>query len=236
MDDYKGSKKYLLLFALLFLPTIFYLIYVYGKGGQNFAHLPFITYTDVNGEVQNRKAPKFSFTDQDGNTITNADVEGKIYLVDFFFTSCPSICPIMTANLMKIQDRFAHYDEFMILSHTVDPTRDTPEKLKEYADNRKIDPKNWHFLTGDRDSLYAVAYDYLSNAMEDSMAPGGFLHTEYFVLVDKEGILRSREDDDGNVIGVYDGTDAHQMRDLIDDIKVLIAEYNLELKKNNKPE
>ena len=236
MSDNKGSKKYLLLFALLFLPTILYLFYVYGKGEQNFAHLPFITYTDVDGVVHNRKAPQFSFTNQDGNTITNEDVKDKIYLVDFFFTSCPSICPIMTANLMKIQDRFAHYDNFMILSHTVDPTRDTPEKLKEYADNRKIDSKNWHFLTGEKDSLYSVAFDYLSSAMEDSLAEGGFLHTEYFVLVDKEGILRSREDDNGNIIGVYDGTDGHQIRDLIDDIKVVIAEYELALKKNNKAE
>ena len=236
MSDNKGSKKYLLLFTLLFLPTILYLFYVYGKGEQNFAHLPFITYTDVDGVVQNRKAPQFSFTNQDGNTITNEDVKDKIYLVDFFFTSCPSICPIMTANLMKIQDRFAHYDNFMILSHTVDPTRDTPEKLKEYADNRKIDSKNWHFLTGEKDSLYSVAFDYLSSVMEDSLAEGGFLHTEYFVLVDKEGILRSREDDNGNIIGVYDGTDGHQMRDLIDDIKVVIAEYELALKKNNKAE
>ena len=236
MDDNKGSKKYLLLFALLFLPTIFYLIYVYGKGEQNFAHLPFITYTDVDGQVHNRNAPQFSFTNQEGNTITNEDVEGKIYLVDFFFTSCPSICPIMTANLMKIQDRFAHYDEFMILSHTVDPTRDSPAKLKEYAEDRNIDAKNWHFLTGEKDSLYSVAFEYLSSAMEDSLAPGGFLHTEYFVLVDKEGRLRSREDDNGNIIGVYDGTNAQHIRDLIDDIKVLIAEYNLALKKNNKEE
>lgn len=234
MKGETGTKKYLILFAILFLPTILYLIFV--RGEHNFAHLPFITYTDMDGETVNRKAPPFSFTNQEGNTITNKDVEGKIYLVDFFFTSCPSICPIMTANLMKIQDRFAHYDEFMILSHTVDPKRDTPEKLKEYADDRKIDSKNWHFLTGKKDSLYTVAYDYLSSAMEDSLAPGGFLHTEYFVLVDKEGVLRSREDDDGNIIGVYDGTDAHQMRDLIDDIKVLIAEYNLELKKNNESE
>tara|TARA_R110000868_G_scaffold110715_1_gene299621 strand:- start:628 stop:1335 length:708 start_codon:yes stop_codon:yes gene_type:complete len=234
MKGERGTKKYLILFAILFLPTILYLIFV--RGEHNFAHLPFITYTDMDGETVNRKAPQFSFTDQEGNTITNKDVEGKIYLVDFFFTSCPSICPIMTANLMKIQDRFEHYDEFMILSHTVDPKHDTPEVLKEYAENRKIDSKNWHFLTGEKDSLYAVAYDYLSSAMEDNSAPGGFLHTEYFVLIDKEGVLRSREDDNGNIIGVYDGTDAHQIRDLIDDIKVLIAEYNLELKKNNKPE
>ena len=124
----------------------------------------------------------------------------------------------------------------MILSHTVDSKRDTPEKLKEYADARGVSSEDWHFLTGEQDSLYAVAYKYLSSAMEDEGAPGGFLHTEYFVLVDKEGNLRSREDDNGNIIGVYDGTNAQHIRDLIDDIKVLIAEYNLELKKNNKPE
>ncbi|MCF8277190.1 MAG: SCO family protein [Flavobacteriales bacterium] len=234
MKGETGAKKYIILFAILFLPTILYLFFV--KGEHNFAHLPFITYTNVDGETVQRSAPKFSFIDQEGDTITNKDVEGKIYLVDFFFTSCPTICPIMTANLMKINDRFAHYDEFLILSHTVDPKHDTPAILKQYADDRKINSQDWHFLTGEKDSLYAVAYDYLSSAMEDSLAKGGFLHTEYFILVDKEGHLRSREDDNGNIIGVYDGTDAHQMRDLIDDIKVLIAEYNLELKKNKKPE
>lgn len=232
MKKESGAKKYLVLFAILFLPTIAYLFFV--RGEHNFAHLPFITYTDINGVEQNRKAPDFSFTNQNGETITEQDLRGNIYLVDFFFTSCPSICPIMTANMMKIQDRFSHYDEFRLVSHTVDPKRDTPEKLKEYADDRKIDLTKWHFLTGQKDSLYTVAYDYLCSAMEDSLADGGFLHTEYFVLVDKEGFLRSREDDNGNIIGVYDGTDAHQIRDLIDDIKVLMAEYNLELKKNNK--
>lgn len=234
MKGETGAKKYLILFSILFLPTILYMFFV--RGEHNFAHLPFITYTDANGVVQNRKAPKFSFINQNGSRFSDQDVEGKIYLVDFFFTSCPSICPIMTANLMTINDRFAHYDEFMIVSHTVDPTRDTPEVLKEYAEKRKIDLQRWHFLTGDKDSLYAAAYQYLSSAMEDSLAPGGFLHTEYFVLVDKEGNLRSREDDNGNIIGVYDGTNAQHMRDLTDDIKVLIAEYNLELKKNKNPE
>ena len=232
MKGQTGAKKFLILFAILFLPTILYLMFV--RGEHNFAHLPFITYTDVDGLEQKRKAPEFSFTDQDGNTFSDQDLKGKIYLTDFFFTSCPSICPIMTANLMKIQDRFAHYDEFEILSLTVDPKRDTPATLKEYAEKRRINLDKWHFLTGQQDSLYAVSYNFLSSAMEDSAADGGFLHTEYFVLVDKEGFLRSREDDNGNIIAVYDGTDAHQMRDLIDDIKVLIAEYNLELKKNNK--
>lgn len=231
-----GAKKFIILFAILFLPTILYLLFVYGKGEQNFAHLPFVTYTDVNGETQNRRAPDFSFVNQDGDTITNDDLNGKVYLVDFFFTSCPSICPIMTANMMKVQERFAHFEDFRSISFTVDPKRDTPAVLKEYAQQRLIKTDKWHFLTGQQDSLYSVAYKYLSSAMEDSLAQGGFLHTEYFVLVDKEGFLRSRDDEHGNVIGVYDGTDAQHIRDLIDDIKVLMAEYNLELKKNRKEE
>ncbi|MFC2175972.1 SCO family protein [Bacteroidota bacterium] len=233
MKGVTGFKKYSVLFAILFLPTIAYLIFV--RGEHNFAHLPFITYTDDAGVNQNRQAPEFGFTNQDGDLFTSDQLKGKIYLVDFFFTSCPSICPIMTANMMKIQDRFAHYDEFAQVSFTVDPKRDTPEVLKEYAEERKLNLSKWNFLTGEQDSLYKVAYKFLSSAMEDSAADGGFLHTEYFVLVDKEGFFRSREDDEGNIIGVYEGTDAHQMRDLIDDIKVLIAEYNLELKKNDKP-
>lgn len=231
-----GAKKFIILFAILFLPTILYLLFVYGKGEQNFAHLPFVTYTDVNGETQNRRAPDFSFVNQDGDTITNDELNGKVYLVDFFFTSCPSICPIMTANMMKVQERFAHFEDFRSISFTVDPKRDTPAVLKEYAQQRLIKTDKWHFLTGQQDSLYSVAYKYLSSAMEDSLAQGGFLHTEYFVLIDKEGFLRSRDDEHGNVIGVYDGTDAQHIRDLIDDIKVLMAEYNLELKKNRKEE
>jgi protein SCO1/2 len=234
MKGETGAKKYLILFAILFLPTILYLLFVYGKGEQNFAHLPFVTYTDVNGETQNRKAPEFGFVNQDGDTITNKDLEGKVYLVDFFFTSCPSICPIMTANMMKLQERFVHYDDFHTVSFTVDPKRDSPSVLNQYATERMVNTEKWDFLTGEKDSLYSVAYHYLSSAMEDSLAAGGFLHTEYFVLVDKEGFLRSRDDEQGNVIGVYNGTEAQHIRDLIDDIKVLMAEYNLELKKNKK--
>ena len=234
MKGETGAKKYLILFTILFLPTILYLLFVYGKGEQNFAHLPFVTYTDVNGETQKRKAPEFAFLNQDGDTISSKDLEGKVYLVDFFFTSCPSICPIMTANMMKVQERFAHYDDFGSLSFTVDPGRDTPSVLREYADHRNINTAKWDFVTGERDSIYSVAYDYLSSAMEDSLADGGFLHTEYFILVDKEGHIRSRDDEHGNVIGVYDGTSAQHIRDLIDDIKVLMAEYNLELKKKKE--
>lgn len=234
MKPQSGTKKYVVLFAILFLPTLLYLIFVYGKGEQGFAHLPYVTYVDFNGVIHNIKAPQFGFTDQDGEQFTHDELKGKVYVVDFFFTSCPSICPIMTANMMKLQTRFSGFEEFNQLSFTVDPERDTPEVLKEYAVERVINTDRWHFLTGEKDSIYAVAYDFLSSAMEDESAPGGFLHTEYFVLVDKEGNLRSRKDEQGNIIGVYDGTEAQDIRDLIDDIKVLIAEYNLELKKNKQ--
>lgn len=227
-----GAKKYIILFAILFLPTLLYLLFVYGKGEQNFAHLPFVTYTDSSGEEVKRQAPEFGFINQDSVPFTNKDLEGKIYVVDFFFTTCPSICPIMTANMSKLHKRFEGFDDFELLSFTVDPKRDTPERLSEYADKLMIDTEKWNFLTGEQDSLYSVAYKYLSSAMEDSLAAGGFLHTEYFVLIDKEGNFRSRDDEHGNIIGVYDGTSAQHIRDLIDDVKVLIAEYNLELKKN----
>ena len=232
MQGVTGTKKYLILFALLLLPSLLYLYLIQGK--HNFAHLPYVTFTDDSGDLVQREAPGFNLIDQNAESLTRADLKGKIYVVNFFFTSCPSICPIMTANMTKIHERFLHYDDLNILSLTVDPRRDTPETLKEYAVNRKIDSPKWHFLTGDKDSIYAVAYKFLSSAMEDGSAPGGFLHTEYFVLVDKEGKMRSREDDNGNLIAVYDGTNSAHINDLIDDIKILIAEYNLELKKNNK--
>lgn len=231
MNGSSGLRKYLVLFILLLLPSLLYLYLIQGK--HNFAHLPFVTYLDDNGDLTNRRAPEFTFLNQNADSFSSDSLKGKIYVVDFFFTSCPSICPIMTANMTKLHERFSHYDGFELVSITVDPRRDTPKLLKEYAVNRKIDSPKWHFLTGDKDSLYSAAYKFLSSAMEDESAPGGFLHTEYFVLVDKEGNLRSRDDEQGNVIGVYDGTNSAHVNDLIDDIKVLIAEYNLALKKNN---
>jgi protein SCO1/2 len=239
MKGETGPKKYLILFVILCVPTIACILLGYywnKKAGGHFAHLPNVTYTDVNGETQNRRVPDFRLVNQNGDTISQKDLEGKIYLADFFFTKCPTICPIMTANLMKLQNRFAQFDEFMIVSFSVDPVRDTPSVLKEYAEVRDISSSNWYFLTGPKDSIYTVAYHYLAAAQEDSLASGGFLHTENFVLVDKDGNLRSRLDKEGNVMAVYDGTNARHVKNLKKDIETLIAEYKLELKKYNKNE
>lgn len=225
-------RKYLVLFVILLLPSLLYLLLTTGR--HNFAHLPVLTYTDELGQQQERKAPQFSFVSQDSTIVDNATVKGKVYVVDFFFTRCPSICPIMTENMRKVYDRFKGYEDFAVISHTVDPANDTPLALTDYVLKKHIEGDRWYFVTGQKDSLYSAAFQYLSSAMEDSLAPGGFLHTEYFVLVDKDGRLRSRIDDEGNMIGVYDGTDMQQVNNLIDDIKVLMAEYRLELKENNR--
>lgn len=224
-------KKFLVLFSLLLLPTILYVMLTTGK--HNFVSLPYLTYTDEKNETKQREIPPFSFTNQDGKTITNADYKGKIYVADFFFTTCPGICKIMTENMKRLQEEFVKQEDFALLSHTVNPERDTVETLKRYARDKGADTRNWNFVTGTKEDIYKIAESYFANASPDSLAPGGFLHSEFFILIDKEGKIRCREEDDGNIKAVYDGTSEVDMRKLKDDIKVLIAEYNLALKKNN---
>ena len=178
--------------------------------------------------------PDFSFINQSGDTVSQSDYEGNIYLANFVFTTCPTICPVMTYNMRRVQQKLAQYPNFKILSHSVFPEYDTPEVLLEYANKMEADLSNWNFVTGDRAAIYSIASSYFVNVMEDSAAEGGFLHSEYFILVDKEGRIRARDDDDGNNIGVYDGTDDYEVGLLIDDIKVLMAEYNLAKKDKNE--
>ena len=172
----------------------------------------------------------FSFINQDNETITKDSLTGSIYVANFFFTSCPSICPIMTRNMSYLQDKLSVFPNIRFLSHTVDPDNDTPKKLRSYVSlmqqkNININLSNWDFVTGDKDKLYQSAADYFVNASVDSLAPGGFLHSEYFILIDKQGRVRSGIDKNGNAVGAYDGTNEVQMKDLINDINVLMAEY-----------
>jgi protein SCO1/2 len=213
--------KIILLFLLLVLPGLMY-FYV-TRGYNNFIKLEII------GE-QGHSIDEFSFINQNNDTITKDSLTGSIYVANFFFTSCPSICPIMTKNMSYLQDKLSVYPDVRFLSHTVDPDNDTPEKLYSYVNlmqqkNISIDLSNWDFLTGDKDKLYQTAANYFVNASADSLAPGGFLHSEYFVLIDKQGRVRSGIDKNGNAVGAYDGTNEAQMKDLINDIKVLMAEY-----------
>ena len=219
-------EKITLLFLLLVLPAIMY--FYLTKGYNNFIKL------EVIGEVD-YSIDDFSFINQDNDTITKDSLTGSIYVANFFFTSCPSICPIMTRNMSYLQDKLSVFPNIRFLSHTVDPVNDTPEKLRSYVSvmqqkNINIDLSNWDFVTGDKDKLYQSAADYFVNASVDSLAPGGFLHSEYFILIDKQGRVRSGIDKNGNAVGAYDGTNEVQMKDLINDINVLMAEYKRPLK------
>ena len=198
MKKYKG----LLAILILILPTVIYIFLTYGK--HNFTHLPYVG-PETDSTYHN--IPDFAFVNQFNDTINQSDYEGNI--------------------MRRIQQKMTQYPNFMILSHTVFPEYDTPEVLLEYANNMEADLSNWNFVTGNRSEIYSIANSYFVNVMEDSTAQGGFLHSEYFVLVDKEGRIRARNDDNGNNIGVYDGTDDYEVGLLIDDIKVLMAEYNL---------
>ncbi|RZN84782.1 MAG: SCO family protein [Winogradskyella sp.] len=158
------------------------------------------------GTGGNRKVPTFSFTDQNGKIITNDDYLGKVYLVEFFFTTCPTICPRMSNNLVQIQNHFEDYsDNFGVASFTIMPEVDTPEVLKAYAGKYGITNPNWHLMTGDEDTIYKLANEgfYLYTAKGEDAA--GFEHSGNFALIDKEGYIRSRLKSPDNPLIYYNG-------------------------------
>lgn len=153
-----------------------------------------------------RQVPNFSFTNQNGITITNKDYLGKVYVIEFFFTTCPSICPRMNANLVQIQNTFKEFENFGVASFTINPEHDTPQVLKTYADNYGITNPNWHLLTGDKEAIYKLANEgFYIYAAENEDVLGGFEHSGNFALIDKNGYIRSRTDEYGNPIIYYKG-------------------------------
>ena len=178
--------------------------------------------------VKFEKVPDFEFTDQYNKVITNATFQDKVYVVEFFFASCPTICPKMHKSMLKIQNEFYGNPNFGIASITIDPKRDTPEVLKKYAEEHQVTLKNWHFLTGDKDVIYTFSNKgFKLHAGENEEAEGGFEHSGLFALIDKEGYIRSRtvrSGDNDNPIKFYDGLDARQVQMLKEDITILLKE------------
>ena len=164
-----------------------------------------LSYIVNNG--QKRKVPSFSFINQDSVLITNKDYLGKVYVVDFFFTTCPTICPTMTRNLAELQETFKERDNFAVASFTINPRYDTPYVLKKYGEKYGVTNPNWHLLTGEQEKIYELAREgFYILASEAEDAPGGFEHSGMFALVDKEGYIRSRMDRFGNPLIYYRGT------------------------------
>jgi len=160
------------------------------------------------------RIPDFEFVDQDSQIVTGDLVEGKVYVVDFFFTSCPTICPVMKKNMMNFYHAFEHDDRILMLSHSIDTRYDTPEVLHRYAKNIAVNTDRWKFLTGDRDHLYDMATKYLVAASEDPKAPGGYTHSGNIMLIDTNRHIR----------GYYDGTKSEHVTMLIADTRRLLTE------------
>jgi len=171
------------------------------------------------------EVPVFEFTNQHGDLITNSFYKNKVYVAEFFFTTCPTICPKMNENMVTIQNEFYGQIDFGIVSFSINPKYDTPQVLTAYAKSYGATLKTWNFLTGDQDEIYKLANTgFTLYAGENSNSEGGFEHSGMFALVDKKGKIRSRVDALGNPIAFYDGLDPKGVEMIKEDIAILLKE------------
>ncbi|MGB0883790.1 MAG: SCO family protein [Flavobacteriales bacterium] len=177
-------------------------------------------------ETIHRKVPAFALLNQDSVLVSNVKFDNQVYVANFIFTTCPSICKDMTTNMIELQRMLQGLEGIRFISHSVNPTHDTPKILKAYAESYGANLQQWDFVTGDKEEIYKLGLEgYLAAVGEsEELGHGGFLHTEYFVLVDKNGFLRTGFDKNGNQRGAYDGTNLEDIRALYSDIKLLLKE------------
>lgn len=212
----KGKKIAVLLLLLVVIPGAMFLFW---GSKSHYTYLPYLGEREVNapGDTTYFTVPPFHFIDEDGKPFTDKDIQGKILIVDFFFTRCTSICPRMSVQMQQLQLQLddPSYSDVLFLSHTVDPEHDTPAVLKAYAKKLEADPARWKFLTGNASDIYRQGnLGYLLSANKDTSAAEQFVHSPQFVLVDKRHHIR----------GMYDGTDTQAMRELLTDLKMLRQE------------
>ncbi len=178
--------------------------------------LPYLGNPNVVNNVETQHTINdFSFLNQDSLAITNETFKNKIYVADFIFLRCPTICPVMNMELKRVYDTFKDNENVLFVSHTVDPENDTIPVLKAYSENLEVNPKKWHFLWGEQKDIFDIAKNsYFTQAYEDLDAPGGYAHSGGFILVDKNRHIR----------GVYDGTNSVDVDRLIKEIVILLNE------------
>lgn len=171
------------------------------------------------------KVPAFGLTNQEGQKISDKSYLGKVYVVEFFFSTCPTICPKMNRNMVDIQNMFFGNPNFGIASISIDPTHDTPQVLKDHAKLIGAKSSNWHFLTGDQQYIFDLANKGFNvYAGKNPKIPGGFEHSGFFALIDKKGNIRCRKDEYGNPIVYYDGIEKAGIEAITKDIKILLNE------------
>ena len=221
IDFFKKSRStliFLFFFSVIFIPVLYFLV-------RPKDELPVYNPVDVNPRLvddsvkhisRNHRISDFNLINQNGETITEEDFEGKIYVADFFFTRCQTICPIMAVNMKDLQEEFKNDPDVKLLSHSVTPVMDSVPVLRSYADrNDAIDGK-WEITTGDKKHIYELARkSYFAVLDEGDGGDQDFIHTEQFILVDKKGQIR----------GFYDGTEKEEMQRIIDDVSILKSEY-----------
>lgn len=164
------------------------------------------------GDTTYHRIPDFEFVNQDSVVVNNATFENKIYVADFFFTSCPTICPKTAQQMLRLYERYKDDDRVALIAHSIDVVRDTVGRLKEYAESMEVSAPKWHFVTGNKVELYEIADDYMSIAEEDPDAPGGFDHSGWFILVDNNRYIRS----------FCNGTDEESVNEFMKDIDWLL--------------
>ena len=185
---------------------------------EEITELPYFNSADFTPEwnTPKHKIPEFSFINQNGKEVNNKTFKGKIYIADFFFTSCPGICPKLTKNMRAIQEAYKNQDNIMLLSHTVMPWRDSIPLLKKYAEKYHVNSEKWHIVTGDKDALYDIARNgyFADEDFTKTQDESNFIHTENFILIDKEGYIR----------GVYNGTLPFDVERLKRHVEILMKE------------
>lgn len=203
------SRNYFLLFAFCFL--------LYSCASKKEEKLPIFGERIMEGkDTLYHTIPPFQFVDQDSSLVTNQTFNDKIYVSDFFFTSCRTICPIMKTQMLRVYDSIKNDPDVLLLSHTIDPEFDTVALLRDFANRLDVKSSKWHFVTGVKDSIYHVAQTgYFATALEDKTEPDGFIHSGAFLLIDKERRIR----------GKYDGTKEDDVNRLLKDIRRLKNEY-----------
>ena len=207
--------KILIPILVLLFPVVFWLVLV--KGKNKFKRLPILAAYEVSsaGDTIYHTIPDFALLNQSGDTISLENVEGKVFVANFFFATCKTICPAMNAQVKRVQEAFADNDNIRILSFTVDPESDTVQALAAYGERMQANPKKWWFLTGPKEEIYTLARDGFLVPAAVGVGEDDFFHSQSLLLIDKERRMRA----------IREGTEAAQVDTLIDEIKVLLKEY-----------
>ncbi len=221
--SYIGISLVVLIFGIYFVPKIVNQI----KNGEivKGSSLDNVSNNNASNLETVGEVPNFELTDQNNKKISNKDYEGKVFVVEFFFSSCGTICPKMNANMLDIQNKFFGNPNFGIASISIDPENDTPEVLKAHAESLGVKSENWHFLTGDENYIMDLSYKGFNlYAGRNPKIAGGFEHSGLFALIDKKGNIRCRKDDYNNPIIYYDGLDKQGIKAIMQDINILLQE------------